>query len=518
LLLTVVLGHFGTELRPKTNQQEQSATLLMNVNHSYALASRSAAYTTSRRWSPAFQIIFSAAMFLADALAIVASACITGIGYHMSVYQERGDLASFTTLGLLAASIFVIPYAYGGGYNFTTQYVLKSHIRRGAQLWNVTLVVLLTLGFLAKTSEVYSRGWLIAFYLGTIPLLLGLRLCFWQAAKRGSRAGLMSAQRVFLVGTGQYINAFLRRYDPQNRPIDIVGCRFLTPVPQQTAPSRRDAILRSDLDSAVEGARSLNPDAVFLLVPWSETELIETCAEVFSTLPVEIHLSPERILEKFYQGRLSTLGQLNSLQLARVPLSAIEIVQKRLLDVCIAAITLVLLSPMLLLLALLIKLDSRGPVFFIQRRYGFNQQSFPIIKFRTMSTLEDGEVVRQATQNDPRVTRIGRWLRRWNLDELPQLFNVLAGDMSLVGPRPHALSHNLEYEQRISLYARRHNVKPGITGWAQIHGHRGETDTDEKMRRRVEHDLYYIDNWSFGLDLQILLRTVISPKAYRNAY
>ena len=151
-------------------------------------------------------------------------------------------------------------------------------------------------------------------------------------------------------------------------------------------------------------------------------------------------------------------------------------------------------------------------------RYGFNQQPFRIIKFRTMRTLDDGPVIQQARQNDPRLTRIGRWLRRWNIDEVPQLFNVLTGDMSLVGPRPHALSHDREYEQRISRYARRHNVRPGITGWAQIHGYRGETDTEEKMRKRVEYDLYYIDNWSLWLDFKIMVRTVLSRSAYRNAY
>jgi lipopolysaccharide/colanic/teichoic acid biosynthesis glycosyltransferase len=135
-----------------------------------------------------------------------------------------------------------------------------------------------------------------------------------------------------------------------------------------------------------------------------------------------------------------------------------------------------------------------------------------------MRTLDDGPVVPQATRNDPRVTKLGQFLRRTNLDEIPQLFNVVMGDMSLVGPRPHALSHNRDYEQRISLYARRHNVKPGITGWAQIHGFRGETDGDDKMRSRVEFDLHYIDNWSLWLDLQILVRTVISPSSYRNAY
>jgi exopolysaccharide biosynthesis polyprenyl glycosylphosphotransferase len=183
----------------------------------------------------------------------------------------------------------------------------------------------------------------------------------------------------------------------------------------------------------------------------------------------------------------------------------------------LASAGLLALTPLLIVVAILIKLDSPGPVFFLQRRFGFNQKPFHIIKFRSMSTLDDGPVIQQARKDDPRVTRVGAWLRRWNIDEIPQLFNVVKGDMSLVGPRPHALSHDQEFERRIFSYARRHNVKPGITGWAQVHGLRGETDTDEKLRKRIEHDLYYIDNWSVLLDLQILIRTVISPASYRNA-
>ena len=207
-----------------------------------------------------------------------------------------------------------------------------------------------------------------------------------------------------------------------------------------------------------------------------------------------------------------------SLQLTRMPLSRLERCAKRALDLVLAGAGLLLLTPVLIVVAIMIKLDSPGPVLFLQHRYGFNQKPFRIIKFRTMRTLDDGAFIPQAKRDDPRVTKLGAWLRRWNIDEIPQLFNVLKGDMSLVGPRPHALSHNREYEQRISLYARRHNVKPGITGWAQIHGFRGETDSDDKMRSRVEFDLYYIDNWSLWLDLQILIRTVISPSSYRNAY
>jgi Undecaprenyl-phosphate glucose phosphotransferase len=277
-------------------------------------------------------------------------------------------------------------------------------------------------------------------------------------------------------------------------------------------------VLDRDLAEAVANIRALEPDAIYLLLPWSATELIDRCAETFLALPVEIHLGPERILHKFEEVELAKVGPLASLQLTRLPLTRAEVIQKRLFDLLFAAIALLAATPLLIAVAILIKLDSPGPIFFVQRRYGFNQQPFRIIKFRTMRALEDGAVVAQAKRYDPRLTRVGRRLRRWNIDEIPQLFNVLTGDMSLVGPRPHALAHDHDYEQRISLYARRHNVKPGITGWAQINGYRGEIDSDEKIRKRVEHDLFYIDNWSLWLDLKIIARTVLSPTAYRNAY
>jgi undecaprenyl-phosphate galactose phosphotransferase/putative colanic acid biosynthesis UDP-glucose lipid carrier transferase len=172
----------------------------------------------------------------------------------------------------------------------------------------------------------------------------------------------------------------------------------------------------------------------------------------------------------------------------------------------------------MLITALLIKLDSRGPVFFMQKRNGFTGKTFDIFKFRTMHVLENGPAVKQATRDDPRVTRIGRWLRRSSIDELPQLFNVIRGEMSLVGPRPHATSHNSEYEKLIANYAFRHHVKPGLTGWAQVNGYRGETRQVEEMQQRVEHDLWYINNWSPWLDLRIVFQTLLVALRQDTAY
>jgi exopolysaccharide biosynthesis polyprenyl glycosylphosphotransferase len=224
------------------------------------------------------------------------------------------------------------------------------------------------------------------------------------------------------------------------------------------------------------------------------------------------------ILDRFLEAEVAQLGPISSLNLTRRPLSPLQRAEKRMFDIALASLALVLLSPLFAIVALLIRFDSAGPVFFLQRRYGFNQELFRIVKFRTMSAMEDNANLVSATRFDPRVTRIGGFLRRTSIDELPQLLNVLTGDMSLVGPRPHALAHDQRYDSRIAQYARRHNVKPGITGWAQVRGLRGEIATEEKMRARIEHDLYYIDNWSLWLDLKIIALTVFSSKTHSGVY
>ena len=204
-------------------------------------------------------------------------------------------------------------------------------------------------------------------------------------------------------------------------------------------------------------------------------------------------------------------------RIQRAPLTATERPGNRALDIVLASAAIVMLAPMMILTAAWIKIETSGPVFFIQRHSGFNGRTFKIYKFRTISVAEDGPVVRQATKDDPRFLRCGRLLRRTNIDELPQLLNVIGGDMPLVGPRPHPLALNTEYENIIGNYAFRHHVKPGVTGWAQVNGMRGETQTVDLMARRVEFDLWYINNWSLWLDFKILLRTLflgLQPAAY----
>jgi exopolysaccharide biosynthesis polyprenyl glycosylphosphotransferase len=207
---------------------------------------------------------------------------------------------------------------------------------------------------------------------------------------------------------------------------------------------------------------------------------------------------------------LRTYGVDRATVSALAPLSKLEQKLKRTVDLFGAAAGLVLLAPLLLAIALLIKLDSRGPILFTQWRSGLNGRKFRILKFRTMKVLDDGQVIRQATRKDPRFTPLGRLLRRTSIDELPQLFNVLHGQMSLVGPRPHALAHDMEYARTIAGYTLRYRVKPGITGLAQVNGYRGETGTTDLMSKRVERDLWYIDHWSVWLDLKIIFGTLTS--------
>jgi Undecaprenyl-phosphate glucose phosphotransferase len=490
----------------------------MNIHQPHALTSRIDTGRILRRLASFARTTILGAFLLADFTAIVAMAWLTGISYHLLVYGEGGDTVNYLQVGLISAIIFVIPNLFRGEYSLPNFFIFRPHLRRSIQLWNVTCICLLALGFLAQITVIYSRGWILVFYGLTICVLLALRYAYVRLTVLGSRTGLISAQRIFLLGAGRNVEEFVTRYHPRTFGINIVGCHFLTPVEADAAPEARERMLARDLEQAVTGARVLQPEAIVLVMPWHDTDLIDRCADTLRKLPAELHLAPEHILDRFAQVQLLKIGPITSLQLRRMPLSPLELLEKRALDLLAASAALLLLTPMLIVTAVLIKLDSPGPVFFLQRRFGFNQKPFQIIKFRSMRGCEDGAVVHQAKKDDPRVTRIGRWLRRWNVDEVPQLFNVIKGDMSLVGPRPHALSHDHEFERRISTYARRHNVKPGITGWAQIHGLRGETDTDEKMRQRVEHDLYYIDNWSVWLDLQILIRTVISPASYRNAY
>ena len=271
------------------------------------------------------------------------------------------------------------------------------------------------------------------------------------------------------------------------------------------------------LDGAIQSARVNQAEIILLALRWNDTLRRDFIRERLQMLPLPILLLPDRFVGSVLSLPSRELGSQIAIELQRAPLSDIELAAKRMFDLVFSTAALIALSPLLALVSIAIKFSSPGPVIFRQRRHGFNRREFTIYKFRTMNVLEDGSSVRQARKNDVRVTPLGRVLRATSIDELPQFFNVLRGDMSLVGPRPHACAHDDEYTQLIGNYAFRHHIKPGITGLAQISGLRGETAHLDLMKRRVELDLWYINNWSFWLDLRVIARTCVALVS-RTAY
>ena len=446
------------------------------------------------------------------AIAVLAASYLSWFAWGFVPYAPKSSLDLHVRLGAGAAILVMLFTVLRGDHRLAFHTAGENSPSRTAKIWNLSFATLFVLAFLTRRADDLSRGTVVLFYLSGFVALWSARSATTWCIQTASKLKKVVAQRLLVVGTEPGIAAFLRRYQPWTIGFEVVGTVSVDPV-APGGPRQPSA----DFLRAIDLARTLDIDDVYIAVPWSDVETIELCVEAFLNTPITIHLAPERVVDRFGSFTVARVGAMASLELTR-PMAPLAVAFKRGVDLVAASVGLVMLSPLFAAVALLIKIDSPGPVFFFQTRYGFNQRRFRIVKFRTMSTYQDGEDVPQAAQNDARITRVGRWLRRSNIDELPQLLNVVAGQMSLVGPRPHAVPHNRAYERRIALYARRHNVRPGITGWAQVNGLRGETDTDGKMQQRVQHDLYYIDNWSVLLDLRILLRTVFSPKAYRNAY
>lgn len=449
----------------------------------------------------------------ADAIVVVGLSILAGLSYHLFAYGDAGHLSDHAKVGA-AVALFRLILQHPVS-NIAAR--PKGSVRYQFYLWNAAFLCLLAFGFLGKISGTYSRGAVILFYVSGLPLLIVWQGVWKYWIRHGLNSGRLALRQAVLLGTSAKVEEFRRKYRPSEAGLVVTNTIIVPDEALEPSDAGANAI-KQGLDRAIETVRTSHLDDIVILLPWSATSAVNACADRLMTIPVSVQLGPEAIFDRFSQFHLSRLGPATMLNLVGPPLTRIEVLLKRLFDVALALGMLIAVSPLLLLVAALIKLDSPGPVFFRQWRHGFNQRPFKILKFRTMTVAEDGEVVTQAQENDPRITRIGRRLRRWNIDELPQLVNVLKGEMSLIGPRPHALTHDRDYERRIAFYARRHNIKPGITGWAQVNGWRGVTDTEEKIRARLEHDLFYIDNWSIPFDLYILALTVFSPKSFRNAH
>jgi Undecaprenyl-phosphate glucose phosphotransferase len=369
----------------------------------------------------------------------------------------------------------------------------------------------LTILVFLQLADQYSRGTLIFQAVGVGLAVAIARTVFYSWLQSAIASNHIDARRVVLIGDDPHRAAFSNRIKQSG--IRTVGS---FDFPQSRALKSANAPSHQIRDS-IRNIRSLLPDDIIILTDHITPTILEL-ASILAEVPAGVHLVPVDELHLLASGQISPFGRAQTIQLFYPPLSTSDLFIKRAFDVIFAFIGLVLLSPLFLIISVAIKMDSRGPVFFRQLRHGLNNDEIRVLKFRSMTCMEDGGEFRAATENDPRVTRIGRIMRRTNIDELPQLINVLQGHMSIVGPRPHATTHNDIFNKVIAPFPRRHNVKPGITGWAQVNGYRGAADTLEKMKQRVEYDLQYIDNWSFLFDMKIIAMTLLTKRAYLNAY
>jgi Undecaprenyl-phosphate glucose phosphotransferase len=452
----------------------------------------------------------------ADCIAVLVAGILAyATRFSGSPSIQPPEIYALATGVLLVAHVF----EFGGLYGTGRLVSVPGGIGRVMGAWTVVILVLIALGFITKTAEEFSRLWAVIWFLYSIVSLFIVRWLFRLQVRRWQRSGRFT-RNIAVLGAGE------------------IGRRFIEHLERTTDGSIRLLGLFDDqgnrgpdlafgypvlggIDHLVRFCRENPVDQVVVALPWNAEERLVASVGKLKNLPVDVCLCPGVIGPVFASHGVTYLSGTPLLQMFERPLTGWSYMVKALEDRLIAALVLTLAAPLMLLIAIAIKLDSPGPVLFRQKRYGFNNQVIEVLKFRTMrvecAELGEGQVI-QARRGDPRVTSIGRWLRPTSLDELPQLINVLRGEMSIVGPRPHAVAHNEHYAGLIDTYLARHRVKPGITGWAQVNGLRGETTTLDKMERRVQYDLHYIENWSLAFDLRILLRTFLVVFALKNAY
>ena len=447
----------------------------------------------SRRSNPARMM--QSAIVAADVGVVL---CMSMVA-HFVRYGVAAVQAELMLVTLLAAVLLGNVLRAAGGYTLARAAKPTPDIGRALQGWCLVFTSLLVLAYLTKTSEQFSRVWMATWFVGTGVGLVAVRIWAFRRLMRWRRAGTL-ARTVAIVdldGSGVRLARSLQAGSAGE--MHLLGV-FVT---------QSDATRQNRMEDLLGLAKVFRVDEIIISADGEDHRGIEAAMLRLGAIPANIRLGlPMPTLSVPARDASMVFGR-PCLTLSTHPLGDWAKLAKRLEDLVIGSVALVLFAPLMGLCALAIKLDSPGPVLFRQKRLGFNNNVISVFKLRTMTQAASaaGDVT-QAQRTDARVTRVGKWLRCTSLDELPQLFNVVRGDMSLVGPRPHALAHNEHYSALIDGYLRRHNVQPGMTGLAQVNGCRGLTDTVEKMRRRVEYDLAYTDRWSLALDLKIMAQTV----------
>jgi Undecaprenyl-phosphate glucose phosphotransferase len=453
----------------------------------------------------------------------IALICILGIAVALSYVDEPmiiGHPYCMAAIGMTAV-ITVAGFDMLGLYS---QASFNSFIRQMPRVllaWTAAFALLLAGAFFLKAGHEFSRVWFAGWYVTGIVVLIGERLIVAGLVRRWTQQGRLY-RRAAIYGGGAISERLIHDLE-----VDMDADVRITGIFDDRGDDRIERVIAGyprlgGLKQLVSFARSSRLDMIIVALPIAAEKRVIELTRALAILPAEVKM-PARASElRFTSETYSRVGNVAMIDLLEKPIADWGSVSKWLFDKVVGTLALILLAPLMLAVAAAIKLDSRGPALFRQKRYGFNNELIEVFKFRSMYTDRcDANASKLVTKDDPRVTRVGRFIRKTSMDELPQLFNVILGNLSLVGPRPHALEAKAAgdlYDNVVDGYFARHKVKPGITGWAQINGWRGETDTPEKIQKRVECDIYYIENWSLLLDTYILLKTPFALLKSENAY
>jgi len=447
---------------------------------------------------------------LIDALLIVVSFHIITWFYEVPLEKYQIGFA------VIAALCFYVVGQSRGIYGSWRIGTIRSESGEIILIWMVAFVLVLVLAFLTKTSANFSRRVVLTWLVLSPSLLVAARLSVRIALHELRRRG-RNTRSVAIVGTSRVARQMVENINAMPWT-GLVFKGYYDDLPIEGLPTELATTLAGNLSELQSLTRAGNVDVVYIALPMHEEQRIIELVNRFSDTTISLYLLPDSFVFELMNARWISLNGMPIISIYETPFYGVDGWVKRAEDIILGSAILAVIALPMLVIATAVKLTSPGPVFFKQRRYGLNGQIVNVWKFRSMTVCEDGADIPQAKQGDTRITPLGAFLRKASLDELPQFINVLQGSMSVVGPRPHAVAHNEEYRRLIHGYMLRHKVKPGITGWAQVNGWRGETDTLEKMQMRVDFDLYYIKNWSLWLDLTIVWLTVWRGFGGRNAY
>lgn len=455
---------------------------------------------------------------LLDILAIVFCAII--------MYRIRNDFwvpsGNYQLLLLVIIFVSLNVFSWWGVYKANQGRWLYKSLSNLTSAWIIVALCLSMITFFTKSGENFSRLWVIMTFVSAYAIMISSRLMVWSYSQAKNKDS-QDQRGVVIIGAGQLgknaCDAIIEEHWAGLKPIAMFDDE---PTTHQT--KYRGVTVEGDIDQAIafiETRRQTSEDAikeVWIALPLSSSDKIEELQNTLQNTATNVFLVPDLFGASFTQYSLVESAGIMMINLSATPMVGGLERLKRTEDIFISILMGITLSPILALTALAIKLESKGPVFFKQHRYGLNGKEILVWKFRSMTVAEDGADVTQVIRSDSRITKVGSFIRKYSIDELPQLINVINGTMSLVGPRPHAVAHNEYYRDKVHGYMARHKIRPGITGWAQVNGCRGETEVIEKMQRRLRYDLEYIQNWSIALDIRILLKTLYTILRDKNAY